>query len=130
MDSLFKETVCKAFGAALTDETLKEKRVHYLTPAGIVSGRVIFPHLETEPQDEKQHLEETTTKSIVNGARKSFIEMSGTPSPLAHDGFLVLRDVTIRPLFPSREAEQRLKTFVLFTDQVIGVFLADEEWCS
>ncbi len=128
MDSLFKETVCKAFGAALTDETLKEKRVHYLTPAGIVSGRVIFPHLETEPQDEKQHLEETTTKSIVNGARKSFIEMSGTPSPLAHDGFLVLRDVTIRPLAPNGTV-YNLKAFVLFTDQVVGVSLECDKRC-
>ncbi len=129
MDSHFKETVCKAFGAAITDVALKGKHVRYLTPAGIVSGRVIFPNLETAPQDEKQHREETTTKSILDTARDSFSRIRGT-SPLAHDGFLVLRDVTIRPLFPSREAEQRLKTFVLFTDQVIGVFLADEEWCS
>ena len=120
-----KHNLCVAFAGIVNDDMLKNNRVFFVTPAGVISGFIASPK-EGEVVDPGENAYRTVLYE-THKLLKQDIDTHKSKIRAPHDGCLLLRDVEIHPLNQPLSAPiiARMRNCVLFTSYVVAVFLAD-----
>jgi hypothetical protein len=122
-----KAIVCQNFAQAPTTEILSKNQVCFLTPMGVVSGTVMPPveKSDTLSEEQRDRAAEIVTREIVKESIKMLDEMLKDPNVErpAKDSLIMLENAQIRSVDLSTSFT--VKSLILFTDQILGVFLGD-----
>ena len=116
-----KSAICQTFASAAASGRPLGRRITFLTSAGSVTGIPVLS--KSEAQDK----EVNTYQNLLSDADAAFVEnwRKTGASTAPHDGYILLRDVTIRPFGDTPVIKQN--ALVLFTGNVNGVLLESEQ---
>lgn len=105
--STLKKDIIKAFSYAPTVDGLADNQVIFLTPAGIIAGK-----LPTDSQMSNQGV------AFISALLKKTAEPYSESSLEGNDGYIQLTNARLLPL---SGAPVEIGDIVLFFDQIIGV---------
>ena len=113
----FKKHLCYGLSIATSIEDLKKNKVIFLTPTGIVQGRII---LATEESEKPKWFHELVS-GLADGFKEDRKTQEDTPLD-SIDNVILLKDVEIIGLNGDRT---NAPFFALFIDQIVGVSIGD-----
>lgn len=119
-----KSAICDGFALSTKEEVFSANKVVFVTPSGFVEGSPVTQEFnEISTQDSTLLAYKGLLDTITTGFEQA-LERSGD-SRAPHDGYILLRDVEIRPY--AQETVVKLEALVLFTGDISGVFLTQKQ---
>ena len=128
MDQIsLKHAISCSFAGIVDMEEMKGHVVYFLTPIGLVSGKPLS--LAEIGEVNESNVSEFILSSVLKGAWKYVddkMEKNQDLTRSPEDGFIILKDVCIRPMDLSSTSSTPV--LVLFIDQIIGAFVGSASY--
>lgn len=108
-----KQHIIKSLAACMEMESLKDGSFYLLTSLGFIEGTPDFSKVEVS----EGRL--PAMQYALEQAMEYYQKQTGTTLPSDDDGYLLLKNVAIRPA--TGDVVYRLDNLVVFFDQIIGI---------